>query len=115
MPSVIKNIPVFLGRLLIWRAMFYVSATLSSATLSALSGMNRSQADPQTKFMVVLGIFGTVAGTLGAFIDTTAQRVAKGEAPFVDVPLSSDSNPPMPGTVQKTVTAQVKTETTTTP
>lgn len=92
--------------MLIWRAVFYVGATVTSATLGALSGMNWSQADGQTRFMVVLGVFGTIAGTLGAFVDQAVQRVAKGEAPFVDVPLN------LPGTREETVTLQKSTVTT---
>lgn len=115
MPNIIKNPSQFIGRLLIWRAVLYVGGVMTSATLAALSGMQWATADNQTRLMVLIGIFGTVAGTIGAYIDQTAARAAKGEIPFVDVQNSLPSNPPFPGTVEKTVTAQLETKTVTTP
>lgn len=118
MPSIIRNAQALIVRVLLWRAMFFVIGVIATSTLSALSGMDWAQANPQTRFMVVLGICGTVAGTIGAFLDQTASRVAKGELPFIDAPNSLGSAspfPPAPGTVEKTVTAQVETKTTLTP
>lgn len=118
MPTIIKNPMQLIGRLLVWRAGLYVGGVLTSATLAALSGMQWVQADAQTKFMVVLGIFGTVAGTIGAFLDDSVKKLARGEVPGADIPNSLGSAspfPPAPGTVEKTVTAQVETKTTLTP
>ncbi len=108
MPTIIKNVQALLVRVLLWRMVFFVGGVVSSATLAALSGMDWATASTQSRLMVVIGVCGTVAGTVGAFLDQSAQRLVRGELPFIDAPID-----PAPGTVKKTVTAQV--ETTTTP
>ncbi len=115
MPTIIRNVQNTIVRLLLLRVMFYVTGVLATSILSALSGMDWATSTPQTKFMVIVGVAGSVAATIGAFLDTSAQKLAKGEIPFADVAntLASGSTPPFPpgSTVRETSTAQVVTET----
>lgn len=111
MPSVISNVPAFLRKLFFWKAVLYIVGVISTSALGSLAGMQWSNSDNQTRLMVIISIAGTSALTLKAFIDDTAQKVARGESPFAEIP----NDPLAPGMIQKTVIAQVETKTTTTP
>jgi hypothetical protein len=103
--------------LLFWEAFLYVIGTVIMTTLTALSGVDWSEAAPQTRLMIVLGVVGASCITLRAYINQSISRLVKGDLPTVDTPNLLSSTPPFPpGTTEKqTVTSQVTRSVTTPP
>lgn len=91
-------------RLAIVDFVLFVISAVTSSMLTALAGTNWSTADKQTRFMITVGIIGSVATTMKAFFSDAMSKVAKGQIPFVE--------PPAPGTVEKVTTVQQQTTTT---
>lgn len=86
-----------------WLA-FYSLSALASSMLTALAGTQWNETDGQTKLMICIGVLGSWCTTLMALFSKAMARVSNGELPFIE-------GPPPPGTVERTVTNQVKTTT----
>lgn len=96
---------ILLNKLAVFRFLLFSFGSLAAATQTALAGMQWSNSDWQTRLMVMIGVLSSWSIAMMAFLDKTMARIALGENPFVDAP-------PAPGTIEKTVIAQVKTTTT---
>ncbi len=87
-----------------WFCLFSFNS-LCSAILTALAGTQWNQVDAQTKWMIFIGVGANWTNTIMALFSKATARIESGGLPF------SDSQP-APGTVEKTITSQVKTTTT---
>ncbi len=95
-----------LYRMAIINGILYFIVAAAFAIQTALAGVEWELASKQTKFMITVGIIGTVATAMKALISDAMSKITKGELPFVEAP-------PAPGTIVKETT--VSSATTTTP
>jgi len=84
-------------KLAIIRGCLHGAATAVGAILAALSGVVWAEATGQEKFMIVLGICGTLFGTAAAFFDKTMARLGDGKTAIANgttPPIQTQQPPP---------------------
>jgi uncharacterized phage infection (PIP) family protein YhgE len=69
-------------RLVIARFILFNIVTIGGAIMTALAGTNWSNCDNQTRFLIVVSVAVTWAGTTGAFLDQSLKRIADGKSPL---------------------------------
>ena len=98
--AIVTQSPSYAGA--IARGFFHALATLCGAIMTGLAGTEWSQADGQTRFLIVVGIVASVSSTGAAYFDKTMARLDQGKEaiasgntppPFA-VPPAQTKNPP---------------------
>ena len=89
--AIVTQSPSYAGA--IARGFFHALATLCGAIMTGLAGTEWSQADGQTRFLIVVGIVASVSSTGAAYFDKTMARLDQGKEAIA-------SNTPPPFVVQ---------------